>query len=88
MKVSKSNDYQVADQVIENLFLTSRKQIGISTEEISRIAEIDHGIILQIESVPHLVSLHDLYAVANCLNLDPGSVLEFLHNSVFHGGEK
>lgn len=87
MKASheKRNAGHTTDHLQDNIFKATRIQFELSTEELSRMAEIDHATLLKIESNPQLVSLHDLYSVANCLNLDPGYVLEFLHSLVIHG---
>ena len=87
MTIAKNNE-QVTDRVSENLFQRTRIQLALSTEEVARVAEVDQETVLKIEFTPQLVSLNELYAVANCLNLDPGCVLEFLHTSVVHGGAK
>lgn len=81
------NKENLADQAAENLFRVTRLQLALSTEEVAKAAEVDLGTVLKLESAPQLVSLSELYAVANCLNLDPGCVLEFLHSSVVHGGK-
>lgn len=85
MTIAKNRE-NLANQAAENLFRVTRIQLAISTEEVAKAAEVEHGTVLKLESAPHLVSLSELYAVANCLNLDPGLVLEFLHASGFHGG--
>lgn len=78
----------MTDRISENPFRMTRVQLALSTEELARVAEIDHETVLKIESAPQLVSVNELYAVANCLNLDPGHVLEFLHSSVVLSGAK
>ncbi|MDZ4083518.1 MAG: helix-turn-helix transcriptional regulator [Bdellovibrionales bacterium] len=80
------NQENLAAQFGENLFRVTRLQLALSTEDVAKAAEVEHGTVLKLESAPHLVSLSELYAVANCLNLDPGLVLEFLHYAGFHGG--
>ena len=80
------NKENVADRAAENLFRVRRLQLALTTEDVAKAAEVEHGTILKLESSPHLVSLSELYAVANCMNLDPGLVLEFLHSSVVQGG--
>lgn len=85
MTIAK-NQENLAAQFGENLFRVTRLQLALSTEDVAKAAEVEHGTVLKLESAPHLVSLSELYAVANCLNLDPGLVLEFLHYAGFHGG--
>jgi hypothetical protein len=87
VKIAKNSE-NVNDRVSENLFQRTRIQLAFSTEEVARAAEVDHETVLKIELMPQLVSLNELYAVANCLNLDPGCVLEFLHASVVFSGAK
>lgn len=87
MTSSKEKPQQLQYQEFGNLFKETRVEFALSTEDLAQMADVGHDTLLQIESNPHLVSLHDLYAVANCLNLDPGSVLEFLHASVVKGGK-
>ncbi len=85
--IAKNNE-KVTDRFSKNLFRITRLQLALSTEDVARVAEVDHETVLKIEFAPRLVSLNELYAVANCLNLDPGYVLEFLHSSVVRGGAK
>ncbi|MBN8542422.1 MAG: helix-turn-helix transcriptional regulator [Deltaproteobacteria bacterium] len=68
-----------AEQLEGNLFRTARLQLSQTTLELAQLAGVDHETVLKVESEPHLVSLHEICAVANCLNLDPGCVLEYLH---------
>ncbi len=55
--------------------------MSLSIDDVAQATGVEYATVLKIETEPHSVSLNDLYAVANFLNLDPGLVLELLHFS-------
>ena len=43
---------------------------------------VSEATVRLLETAPQKVPLHDLYAVSNVLNLDPGIVLGLLHSAI------
>lgn len=63
------------------LFRTKRAEAQYDLATLATRAMVSIEVINQLEVAPEKVPLMDLYAVANTLNLDPGTVLELLHNA-------
>lgn len=65
---------------LAKLFKDKRVEAGYDIQSLATHALISSKVVVQLETAPEKVPLHDLYAVANVLNLDPGVVLELLHS--------
>lgn len=68
--------------LLADLFRQHRVNAAKSISEVADDAGVSEATIRLLETAPQKVPLHDVYAVSNVLNLDPGLVLELLHAAI------
>lgn len=74
-------DSNAKDPLVD-LFRSARVDAARSIDNVADDAGVTAATVRMLETAPQKVPLHDVYAVANALNLDPGLVLGLLHSAL------